>query len=51
LSFITEQLVDDEANRKALHARFLASQKNTQIDPWKERVEGVHSHHFEVITQ
>lgn len=51
LSFITEQLVDDEANRKALHARFLASQKNTQIDPWKERVEGAHSHHFEVITQ
>lgn len=51
LSFVTEQLVDDEANRKALHARFLVSQLKTQNDPWKERAEGVQSHQFEVITQ
>jgi nitrite reductase (NADH) large subunit len=51
LSFVTEQLVDDEANRKALHARFLVSQLKTQNDPWKERAEGAQNHQFEVITQ
>ena len=51
LSFVTEQLVDDEENRKALHARFLVSQLKTQNDPWKERAEGAQSHQFEVITQ
>lgn len=51
LSFVTEQLVDNESNRKALHARFLASQEKTQNDPWKERAEGAQSHQFEVITQ
>jgi nitrite reductase (NADH) large subunit len=51
LSFVTEQLVDDEDNRKALHARFLVSQQKTQNDPWKERAEGAQSHQFEVITQ
>ena len=51
LSFVTEQLVDDEDNRKALHARFLVSQLKTQNDPWKERAEGAQSHQFEVITQ
>ena len=50
LSFVTEQLVDDEENRKALHARFLVSQLKTQDDPWKERAEGAQSHQFEVIT-
>ncbi len=50
LSFVTEQLVDDEDNRKALHARFLTSQLKTQDDPWKERVDGAQSHQFEVIT-
>ena len=51
LSFVTEQLVDDEDNRKALHARFLVSQEKSQDDPWKERAEGAQSHQFEVITQ
>ncbi len=51
LSFVTEQLVDDEENRKALHARFLVSQEKSQDDPWKERAEGAQSHQFEVITQ
>ena len=51
LSFVTEQLVDNEENRKALHARFLVSQLKTQNDPWKERAEGAQSHQFEVITQ
>jgi len=50
LSFITEQLVDDEDNRKALNARFLVSQEKSQDDPWKERAEGAQSHQFEVIT-
>ena len=51
LSFVAEQLVEDELNRKVLYARFLVSQKNTQSDPWKERADGAHSHQFEIITE
>ena len=51
LSFVTEQLVNDEKNRKELHARFLVSQEKSQDDPWQERAEGAQSHQFEVITQ
>lgn len=51
LPFVKQQLVDDEENRKALHARFLVSQQNSQHDPWQQRVEGAEAHQFEVITQ
>lgn len=46
LTYIKEAIVEDAENRKALHERFLISQKVAQVDPWKERAEGVASHEF-----
>jgi len=50
LSAIKQAVVEDEENRKALHARFLESQKYAQKDPWAERVsEDVDKHEFNVL--
>ena len=52
LTYIKQQIVEDEENRKALHERFLVSQKVFQKDPWAERVsEGVETHEFEVMKE
>ena len=42
--------LEDETQRKVLHARFLESQKHAQIDPWKAAAEGKNSHEFASIT-
>jgi len=42
--------LEDEAQRKVLHARFLESQKYAQIDPWKAAAEGANSHEYASIT-
>lgn len=39
LSYAKQRVVEDDAGRKALHARFLASQEVFQVDPWAEAVE------------
>ena len=49
LSYIKSRVVEDEADRKALHQRFLESQKLAQIDPWKARAEGAEAHEFTPI--
>jgi nitrite reductase (NADH) large subunit len=36
LSYVRQRIVDDAEGRNALHQRFLASQKDAQIDPWAE---------------
>ena len=41
--------LEDEAQRKELHARFLESQKHAQIDPWKAAAEGKNAHEFQTI--
>jgi len=46
LTYIKECVIDDEAERKALAARFAVSQKIAQVDPWKERAEGKDAHEF-----
>ena len=52
LTYIKQQIVEDDENRKALHERFLVSQKVFQKDPWAERVsEGVETHEFEVMKE
>ena len=43
---IRDAVVDDAANRKALCARFVQSQKYYQVDPWEERVKGHAQHEF-----
>jgi nitrite reductase (NADH) large subunit len=49
LKKIKEAIVDDAENRKALHARFLISQKPAQIDPWKAHAEGRNANEFAPI--
>lgn len=46
LGYVKEKLLDDPEGRKALHQRFLESQKYMQDDPWQERVEGTDAHEF-----
>jgi nitrite reductase (NADH) large subunit len=46
LTHVRERIVDDEAKRKALYARFLESQKYSQTDPWAERANGVQADEF-----
>ncbi len=46
LSYVKEKIVDSEDGRKELAERFLFSQKFAQLDPWKERAEGVDEHEF-----
>jgi nitrite reductase (NADH) large subunit len=50
LKKIKKAIIDDEENRKALHARFLISQKPAQIDPWKAHAEGKNANEFIPIT-
>ncbi len=52
LASIKQKIVEDSAERKALHARFLESQKYAQVDPWAERAsEGVDRHEFIPLKQ
>jgi nitrite reductase (NADH) large subunit len=37
LDYVKSRIVDDEAGRKELHARFLHAQQFAQTDPWEER--------------
>ncbi|HJR55549.1 MAG TPA: nitrite reductase large subunit NirB [Rhizomicrobium sp.] len=45
IAYVKEKLAD-AANRKALHERFLYSQKFAQDDPWTERANGADAHEF-----
>ncbi|MBX9635590.1 MAG: (2Fe-2S)-binding protein, partial [Magnetospirillum sp.] len=50
LAYVKSRILDDEAGRKALYARFLYSQKYAQNDPWAERAEGgVDAHEFQSL--
>ncbi|MBA1148788.1 NAD(P)/FAD-dependent oxidoreductase [Ectothiorhodospiraceae bacterium WFHF3C12] len=37
LDYVKQRVVDDAEGRKAAYARFLESQKHSQVDPWEER--------------
>src|SRR5258708_18380750 len=39
LDHVKEKLLADPDNRRALHRRFIHSQKFSQVDPWAERAE------------
>jgi nitrite reductase (NADH) large subunit len=43
---IRRQVLDDRERRKAFFDRFVFSQKFAQVDPWSERVSGLHKHEF-----
>jgi nitrite reductase (NADH) large subunit len=43
---IRAQVLEDRERRRALHERFVYSQKFAQIDPWAERASGKDAHEF-----
>ena len=49
LSYIKQRIVEDEAGRKELHERFQYSQTFAQVDPWKERADGVQAQEFTAL--
>jgi nitrite reductase (NADH) large subunit len=49
LTHVRQRIVDDAAGRKALYARFLESQKFSQVDPWAERANGKDAEEFEPL--
>ena len=51
MAYIKARVVDDEAGRKAAHARFLYSQRYAQIDPWAERAQGADAHEFQSLAE
>jgi len=46
LTHVREKIVDDAKERRALCARFLESQKYSQVDPWAERANGKEAEEF-----
>ncbi|MFN2337772.1 MAG: nitrite reductase large subunit NirB [Gammaproteobacteria bacterium] len=51
LAYVKGCIVDDEAQRQALAARFRFSQQFSQDDPWEARVKGEDRHEFTPILQ
>ncbi len=52
LAMIKQKVVENAAERKALYARFLESQKYAQVDPWAERAQNsVDRHEFIPLKQ
>lgn len=45
LDYVKARLLDDDAGREALRARFLFSQSFSQDDPWAQRAEGAEAEH------
>jgi len=51
LDYVKQQMVEDAANRAALHQRFVASQQIAQNDPWAERTTEARRSEFEPLTK
>ena len=51
VDYVKSRIVDDEADRDALRARFLVSQSFSQDDPWAERAAGIEREHHSHMAQ
>jgi nitrite reductase (NADH) large subunit len=51
MDHIRARVVDDDADRRALFARFQQSQGPAQVDPWAERARGADAHQFVPLTR
>jgi nitrite reductase (NADH) large subunit len=49
LAYVKERLLEDPEGRRALHDRFLESQRYAQHDPWAERVQGADREEFRLM--
>lgn len=48
---IKAAVIEDIEKRRALHDRFVFSQKFAQVDPWEERVNGKDAHEFAAMAE
>lgn len=49
ISYVRERIVEDAAGRRAAARRFLDSQRHAQVDPWRQRAEGLERAEFEAL--
>jgi nitrite reductase (NADH) large subunit len=51
IEYVRERVVADAENRRALHERFLVSQRMVQSDPWAKRAAGAEAHEYRVMAE
>jgi nitrite reductase (NADH) large subunit len=51
VDYVRRRIVDDHDGRRALHQRFLFSQRFVQIDPWAQRAGGAEAHEYRVLAE
>jgi nitrite reductase (NADH) large subunit len=51
IDYVRRRIVDDHEGRRALHRRFLFSQRFVQIDPWAQRAGGAEAHEYRVLAE
>jgi nitrite reductase (NADH) large subunit len=51
IDYVRERVVADAEGRRALHDRFVASQRIIQIDPWAQRAAGAEAHEYRALAE
>jgi nitrite reductase (NADH) large subunit len=51
IDYVRRRMVEDADGRRALHGRFLISQRAVQTDPWAERAGGAAAHEYRVLAE
>jgi nitrite reductase (NADH) large subunit len=51
MDYVRDRVVADTDNRRALCARFLASQRRVQDDPWAKRAAGEAAHEYRIMAE
>jgi len=51
IDYVRRRIVEDHDGRRALHDRFLFSQRFVQIDPWAQRAGGAAAHEYRVLAE
>jgi len=51
LDYVKDRLLPDAEKRAALRDRFIASQIDSQNDPWAERAQGMDAHEYKILKQ
>jgi nitrite reductase (NADH) large subunit len=49
IDYVRRRIVEDADERRALHERFLVSQRSVQSDPWAQRAGGAEAHEYRVL--
>jgi nitrite reductase (NADH) large subunit len=51
IDYVRRRIIEDQEGRRALHDRFLFSQRFVQIDPWAQRAGGDAAHEYRVLAE